>query len=288
MALRDLLVHLDPGERALVRLRLAVDLGRRHSSRLTALYVEEWSQVQLDRRKTAELGLCSEAEMHSLNSGIEALIYQAEQLLQSELERLGRDAGITTVWKSVDGLPSEVVPQYAHHADLCIIGQGVTSEGYCGFPEQMLLVSGRPVLFVPATGDVPTLGRHIVIAWDSSRAAARAVSDALPLIEHAEKTTLLSINSDDYIARHGAFPTRKLIGHLTRHGVLVHQVRRDHIGAGAIADTLLSEAHSLGADLLVAGAFGHARMREKLLGGVTLDLLARMDLPVMMARRLKR
>jgi nucleotide-binding universal stress UspA family protein len=282
MALKDLLVHVDSGERTLTRLRLAVDLAQRHGSRLTALFVEEWSSAQLDRRKAAELGLRSEPELHALDQGVADSIRQTQVRLQCELERLGRKHGVTTVWQSVAGEPSMVVPQYARQADLCIIGEDEPNDSYYCVSEEILFVTGRPVLFVPRTGDFSSLGRHVAIAWNSSRAAARAVNDALPLIEHTEQTTLLCINSRDYMARHGALPPQQMREHLSRHAALVELVLIDDISSAAIADTLQSRARALGADLMVAGAFGHARLREKLLGGVTRDLLARMSLPLMM------
>ncbi|HTT40104.1 MAG TPA: universal stress protein, partial [Burkholderiales bacterium] len=179
-----------------------------------------------------------------------------------------------------------VVPQHARCADLCIVGwDGLpagASEEYT-FAEELLFITGRPVLFVPVSGSFHTLGRHIVVAWNSSRPAARAVNDALPLIERAERTTVLAVNPGDFIDRHGALPLEQVVEHLRHHAPSVDAVRLEGVAARSIADTLQAQTGALGADLIVAGAFGHARLREKLLGGVTRDLLARMRLPIMMS-----
>ena len=286
MALRDLLVYVDQTESARIRLRLAADLARRHSSRLTALYVREWSPAQWDERKTAELGLASAKELDHLDQRTEASIDEAAARLRWALEALKREHGLDAKWQSLDGQASVVVPQHARYADLCILGQNTSADpdsvGYT-FSEQLLFVTGRPVLFVPAFGSFETLGRHIVVAWNSSRASARAVSDALPLIERAEQTTVITINPADFIERHGAPPAEQMVEHLRRHSASVEGIELKNVSAGSIANALQAEARNVGADLVVAGAFGHPRLWEKLLGGVTRDLLAQMSLPTLMS-----
>jgi nucleotide-binding universal stress UspA family protein len=139
------------------------------------------------------------------------------------------------------------------------------------------------VLFLPAQGSFETLGRHIVVAWNSSRAAARALNDAMPLIERAEQTTMLMINPAGFIDRHGGLPGEQMVEHLNSHGASADMVRIENVPAGSIAHALQAEARALHADLLVAGAFGHPTLWEKLLGGVTRDLLDRMTLPLLMS-----
>ncbi|MGC2221964.1 MAG: universal stress protein [Methylocella sp.] len=286
MALKDLLVYVDQTESAFVRLRLAVDLARRHTSRLIALYVREWSPAQLEERKTAELGLASAADCDRLDRSIEASIDEGAERLRSALEAFKREHGLEAEWLCLDGLASVVVPQHARYADLCILGQDVradTDSVEYSFSEQLLFVTGRPVLFIPAFGSFETLGRHILVAWNSSRASARAVSDALPLIERAKQTTVITINPADFIGRHGALPAKQMVEHLRRHSASVEGIQLKNVPAGGIADALQAEAHKVGADLVVAGAFGHPKLWEKLLGGVTRDLLARMSLPILMS-----
>jgi nucleotide-binding universal stress UspA family protein len=286
MALKDLLVYVDQTDASLVRLRLAADLAIRHGSRLTALYAREWSRAQLDRRKAAELGLVSAEGLHLLDERIKASIDAIAERLQASLDELKKDHGLQAELLGIDGDAAVVVPQYARYADLCILGrdepQGPTSISYT-FSEQLLFVSGRPVLFVPADGSFATLGRHIAVAWNSSRPAARALNDALPLIERAERTTVLMINPTGFIDTHAGPAGEQMVEHLRRHGATVDAVRIEDVPRGAIADQLLAEAHARGADLMVAGAFGHPRLWEKMLGGVTYDLLARMSLPIFMS-----
>ena len=144
-------------------------------------------------------------------------------------------------------------------------------------------MTGRPVLFVPARGSFDTLGRHILIAWNSSRPSARAVNDALPLIERAEQVTVLAVNPTEFVERYGALPPEQMVDHLRRHNASVEGIWLKDIPAPSIADALQHEARERGADMIVARAFGHPKLWEKLMCGVTRDLLTRMNLPVFMS-----
>jgi len=286
MALKDLLVYVDQSEDSLERLQLAADLAIRHDSHLTALYAKEWSRAQLDRRKAAELGLISARGLSILDDDIEAEIAGAADRMRTILTELSRSRRLRAELLGIDGAAATVVPQYARYADLCILGQdqpdGPASVNYT-FSEQLLFVTGRPVLFVPSNGAFASLGRHIAIAWNSSRPAARSLNDALPLIERAEQTTVIMINPSGFIDTHEGPRGEQMVDHLRRHGATVEAVRIEGSARGEIAERLQREAQTRGADLLVAGAFGHPRLWEKMLGGVTHDLMANMTLPILMS-----
>lgn len=286
MALKDLLVHVDHSERTFGRLRLAADLARRHGSRLTAIYVREVNPAELHLRSMAELGLGSFSAIDDVNKHIQQSINEGAERLRLELDELKRKFGLEVEWRCLDGIGSVVVPQHARFADLCILGQDVsataTATGYT-FSEQLLFVTGRPVIFIPAEGSFETLGRHILVAWNSSRPSTRAVNDALPLIERAERVTVLAVNPAEFAERYGALPPERLVEHLRRHGASVEGAWLQDIPAASIVDAMQHEAHTRGADMIVAGAFGHPKLWEKLMGGVTRELLARMTLPVLMS-----
>lgn len=286
MALKDLLVYVDQSKHAAERLRLAADLARRHQSRLTALYVRELNPSQLHEQSVAELGQGSADAIGRTNQRIRKSIDEAAERLRSALEEIKREHGLEVEWRCLDGVGSTLVPQHARFADLCILSQDVSAAasatGYT-FSEQLMFVSGRPVVFIPVHGSFHTLGRHILVAWNSSRASTRAANDALPLIERAEQVTVLAINPGEFAKRYGALPPERIVEHLKRHGASVQGIWLNNISAGSIADAVQAEAHKVGADLIVAGAFGNPRLWEKMMGGVTRDLLARMNLPVLMS-----
>jgi nucleotide-binding universal stress UspA family protein len=286
MALKDLLVHVDQSAHADERLRLAADLARRHESRLTAIYVKELTPAQTHDQGTAELRLGSAQARDRTNRRIRTSVDETAERLKAALYELKREHGLEVEWRCLEGIGSIVVPQHARFADLCIVSQDAsavdTATGYT-FSEQLLFVTGRPVVFVPTRGFFATLGRHILVAWNSSRASTRAVNDALPLLEHAAQVTVLAVNPAEFAKRYGALPPEQMVEHLKRHGAAVNGIWLNDIAAGSIGSVVQAEAHRVRADLIVAGAFGHPRLWEKMMGGVTGDLLARMSLPVLMS-----
>ncbi len=286
MALRDLLAHVDQSERSMECLRLAGDLAHRHGSRLTAIYVREPTAAQVDDQRAAELGLGSAKAIAATDNAIRRAILDAGERSRVALEEIGLRYGLEVEWRCIDGVSALLVPQHARFADLCVVGQDpaavAPATGYT-FAEQLLFVTGRPVVFVPPQGVFRTLGRHILVAWNSSRASARAVNDALPLLERADKVTVLAVNPAEFADRYEALPPEHMVAHLRRHGAAVEGRWISDVPSPLIATTVQDEARVLGVDLIVAGAFGQPRLWERLMGGVTRDLLARMSLPVMMS-----
>lgn len=286
MALKDLLVYVDQSNASHALLTLAVDLARRNGSFITALYARGWSPAQLARRKTAELAGRPLAEVGEIEEAVEDSLDRDALEARSTLERLAAQHGLDSEWRTVEGEPQAILPQHARYADLCILAAetpaGSTSAGYL-FSEEMLFTAGRPVLLVPQAASVKTLGAHIAIAWNSSRSSARALNDALPLLERSEKVTVIAVNPNEFIEAHGALPLVRLLEHLRRHGVSARSVVLADLPLEAVAAALQEKACAVGADLLVAGAHGHTRLREILLGSVTRDLLSQLELPVMMS-----
>ncbi len=286
MALKDLLVYLDQSKASQAHLELAVDLARRNGSLVTGLYVREWSPTQLAHRNTLELAARPLAEVAAMEDAVEKSLDRVALEARSALERLAAQYQLETEWRMIQGEPRTVLPQHARYADLCILPAdtpaGSSAGGYC-FSEEMLFIAGRPVLLVPRDVDGRTLGAHVAIAWNSSRSAARALNDALPLLERSERTTVITINPSESIEARGGLPAARLLEHLRRHGISAQPLELSGVPADAVAAALQEKACAAGADLLVAGAHGHTRLREILLGSVTRDLLAELRLPVMMS-----
>lgn len=162
-------------------------------------------------------------------------------------------------------------------------GQSGDPESYVGdfFPENLILSCGRPVLLVPYASNERSTGCRVLVAWDGSREATRAVHDALPFMRTAENTTILTVNGVHEFER-ARIPGADIATVLARHGVRV-EVADIETGAGdSVGEILLSVADN-GADLLVMGAYGHARWRELVMGGATRTILRSMTVPVLMS-----
>jgi nucleotide-binding universal stress UspA family protein len=286
MALKDLLVYLEPAERSYAHLELAFDLARRNASCLTALFVRDWSPEQLAHRRTAELAGRPLAEMAAITQDAQSSLAQSTLEAHATFQRLASRYGLASHWRVVDGDAHSLLTQQARYADLCILpAQSRAESGSSAYRlcEQTLFSAGRPVLLVPQILHAGTLGAHPAVAWNSSRSAARALNDALPLLERSEKATVIAVNPQEVLTANDARPLAELLEHLQRHGVSAQLLELSDVPAAAIARVLQEKAHAVGADLLVAGAHGHTWLREVLLGSVTRDLLADLTLPVMMS-----
>lgn len=145
------------------------------------------------------------------------------------------------------------------------------------------MTSGRPVLFIPYTGVFPTLGANIMVAWNGSRESARAVHDAMPLLQRAEKVTVVRLNESKDEQGANRIPGADIALLLARHDVKAEVAAIDDINDVPMGDMLLTGAADLGADLIVMGAYGHSRWQELVMGGATRTMLASMPIPVLMS-----
>lgn len=146
-------------------------------------------------------------------------------------------------------------------------------------PEDVVLGGGRPVLVVPYAGDFAAFGHRVLVAWNASREAARALHDAMFALERAEHVTVIEVEPLAGMSRVSA---ADLADSLSRRGIAA-SAATETAGDVPIDDLLLSRAADLGADLLVMGAYGHSRMREYVLGGVSRGIFGHMTIPVLMA-----
>lgn len=192
-----------------------------------------------------------------------------------------RGAGVAFASRSEEGDAVTVLSAAAMAADVVVIGQpdvDAPTGADLAFPGDLLLASSRPVLCVPYAGSFPTLGQHVLVAWNGSREAGRAVHDALPFLKKAQQVSVVTI---DDVVPGGAEP--EAVGeYLKGHGVnaTVRHVPKGDVGA---EDALLGLISDNGIDLVVMGAYGHSRTRELLFGGVTRSLLRFMTSPLLLS-----
>lgn len=177
-------------------------------------------------------------------------------------------------------LLADDVARCARAHDLLVVPQASVLDGQRSVAETALFASGRPVVVLPLTSDLSPRGlRRIVVAWDGGRAAARAVADALPLLTAARTVEIVTVTADKPTA--GPASAAKLVRHLSLHGVAARVVELEPRN-GSAAEALMAHAERH-ADLLVMGGYGHARMLEFVLGGVTERMLAAPPVPVFLS-----
>jgi nucleotide-binding universal stress UspA family protein len=178
----------------------------------------------------------------------------------------------------------ETVALHTRYADLAIIGQSNPDRPetavFNEIIEEVLFNSGRPVLMVPYAGTFEAIGRKVLVGWKSTAEAARALNDAIPLMRGAEQITIMTSDPAD---GDGDEPVADIALHLARHGLTVLATHTISDGLRG-DDILLNQAADTGADLLVMGAYGHSRMRERMLGGVTRGILQSATVPVLLSR----
>lgn len=278
MSLKDILVHVDHTESSKERIRAALKLASLHNAHLTALYVI--SKPIIPGFIEAQL---SQDVLKAQILGARKVADEAKALF----EKLAAETNVRTEWRSVEGDLVEMVMLHARYSDLTVLGQRNSDmdeiPGAHEMPDQILLRSGRPVLVIPYIGSFETVGEHILVAWDGSRLATRAVNDAIPLMKGAKKVDVLAVDPKDShsLGKHGDVPGADMSLHLARHDI---KAEAQHLASGNLSagDTLLSYAADSGIDLIVMGGYGHRRWREVVLGGVTRHMLQHMTVPVFM------
>jgi nucleotide-binding universal stress UspA family protein len=281
MALKDILVHLDATPRCAVRMELAANLAVRHGAHLVGVLVIDIPSVNYFYGAAMPF---VPANPEEIVSRIRAEATEAAAPVAAAFRECLRRNSIEGEWRMVEGNPAATVALHARYADLCVVGQPNPYEPQDSdaVPVTTVMTSGRPVLAVPFAGDFPAIGERVLVAWNASREAARAVNDAMPLLTGAKQVTILAINPQRGVGGHGDVPAADIALHLARHGM---KAEAAHTVAKDIADgeALLSYAADIGADLIVAGAYGHSRARELVFGGVTRTLLAEMTAPVLLS-----
>ncbi len=279
MGYKTMLLHLDANTHREERLDLAFEQAEKFDAHLVGLYAP--GPVPIPAYALAEAG----QEVVELLRRRRA---EAAQSAKNAFEAASaRRRAVKCEWRVAPGDAVAAVCLSARYADLVIAGQphrdneeaGATNAQFAG---DLSLYAGRPVLFVPYAGSFPAVGKRMLVAWNASRESARALSDAMPFLKRASYVDVVSLDTDAIGSQHGEDPGADIGLLLARHGikVTVSQQSSSDIGVG---EQLLSRASDFDADLIVMGAYGHSRLRERILGGATRTLLEAMTVPVLMS-----
>jgi nucleotide-binding universal stress UspA family protein len=271
MTFKDLLVHIDSTDLAEKRLRLAIDLAARFGSRLTGLLAESVSigPSIVGRRDPDQV---AKAAAH------------ARELFESRV----RAANVPGNWWSVEARDNAELAdwtvQSCRYVDLAIFG-GPAGEGDRlpeDLVEQVVLECGRPVLAVPPRVPFGRVGERVLVAWTGSRAAARALNDALPFLEAAKEVTVVSLQLPSVKASGGKAPELDVAAHLRAHGISARH-ERCFLGELGPVDHVLNLTTDLGADLVVMGAHGGRGLPRPKHEDTTAAILHSMTAPVILS-----
>lgn len=279
MNFRTILVHLDHSVRSPARAAVAARWARAHESHLVGLVPTGLYDGVIPAEAIAS-GMSD-----YIAESADYLRRRAEAIAREFRDSIGGSGPLSHAVRLVDGATVDAVVRYGRASDLVVLGQSDDSNKLDttvrGLAEQVLMEVGRPVLIVPSAGVFEALPKHVVAAWDGSRESAMALRAALPALRHAARVTLLSLHHPHDEGSVQRLLVPDMLQFLLRHGV---QARAESGVTGiGVADALLSRVSELGADLLVMGGYGHSRLRERVLGGVTRQVLAQMAVPVLMA-----
>lgn len=276
--MKDLLLHLDsyPEPTPLSAIDQAVQFASLLGARLTALTVQVQIRPPKNALANALIGLsamATEEQAKSARNCKDTTIH-----FEAQAKALDVFEGIKVAQADLP-LVGDCVAAHAKTRDACIVPMADELDGQRGVAENVIFASARPViLFRPGVTDLPkrSIGT-VVLAWDNSRTAARAMADALPLLRHAATVRVLTVINEKPAATEGI--GGDVARHQTLHGVNAELDEVDGGGRsiGATLDAYLDKSPS---DLLVMGAYGKSRIREFILGGATAHVLAKMKTPL--------
>jgi len=279
MSYKTVLVHVDQSRHAPQRIRIAAQIALRDNAHLTGVAMTGISRYLLNSSNT---GIRPDP---ALVTHIDYLRGEAEKALL-QYEEIVAQMGVSS-WERrlIDDEPSGALTLEARYADLAVVGQIDTDEILPGlmidFVEYVVMNAGRPVLVVPYAGTFTQVGKKVLLAWDGSMEASRAITGAMPFLRHAQNVNVVIFNAEQQVNIHGEKPGADIALYLTRHGVKVNVLEQttEHDTGTA----LLSLSANISADLMVMGCYAHSRFREILLGGASRTVLESMTLPVLMA-----
>ena len=274
---RNILVHI-PSERPVrpvIEVAIALAMARRSHLDAVAIGYESMGGVgMLVGSGGAAVAAVVDAEQERAQERADAAI--------SVFEVEAKLAEIAYGFRSFAAIPAEVgetIGALARLYDMTIVLQPDSSKSSYDnvIPQEILFNSGGPMLMVPYIHKGPLDARHVGIAWDGSRLAARALRDAMPFLMGAKAVTVIAINE-----KAGEASSDQLVGHLARRGIAA-RVQRLATERGDVQAAILSIAAESDMGLLVMGGYGHSRLHERILGGVTRGMFESMTVPVLMS-----
>lgn len=277
MAIKDLVVAFQGDEGSAKALSYALQMGAKYAATVTGVHVhaaEQHYESQV-RRWIAQdvLDMMRKAEQEAVQA-----------IEQSFRDQVGVAGGIAHDWITLDGPPSLLLARMSRYFDILITGQfggAVRHGGRAVQPEELVLRSGKPIIMVPESYSVRPFKEEAVIAWDGSRSAARALTDAMQILETKRKLEVVTVEGDDESRNYYRLGDHDIIQHLERHGIEARRVSLKR--AGSVGRTILEYCGATDPDILVMGAFGRGKLGDMFFGGVARSVLEHQTVPVLIS-----
>ena len=278
MDFKNLLLHLDHSSGCQNRLEITFALAKKHDALITGLFVVPDYVVPSYVEAQISVDLITDVTEKALARASETL---------SGYQKMADEAGVRMDAHVVEGQVIPILREHSKYSDLLLLGQDQPDDpdnASYGLADALLFEGACACMVVPHSGKLSLPGKRILLTWNASRESARALREAIPLLKSAETVVVLSSEPDDSdaeIAR-GHPHADELARYLESHGI-------ESVSSGisdmdiSASDAILGQAAEMNADLIVMGAYGHARLREIILGGVTRDLLKQSPVPLLLA-----
>jgi nucleotide-binding universal stress UspA family protein len=273
MAIKNIIVHVDNTAACENRITTAIQLATRHKAELTSIYVTPIYPMPTYYEAQISLEILAEVDKSAKKNARQA---------QQKYANMASEAGLVAKTITEEGNLISLLSEHARYTDLILLGQDDEDDPLSlgdALADHVVLESGTACLVVPSRPTKKQTGKRILVAWNASREAARAIKDALPVLQRAEHIEILSVDSDDLEVAEKSSPGKDILAYLNQHGITAGDyIERDKdVGPG---DAILARVAETDADMVVMGAYGHSRLREIILGGATRKILKQMTVPV--------
>ncbi len=278
MAIKDLLVAFDGNENALKAVRFTVQVAKKYGASITGIHVYQSRRYESQYRRWIP-----ESVIDNIQRAEETAEKSIGEAFQAALDEAGfKD---NAKWISCEGRPDVLMPRYVRYFDMLIAGQfrSVNQAGGGSLnAEELLLRSGKPIISVPADYELLPFKEEAVVAWDASRSAARALTDAMQILETKNKLDVIRLINNESAEEKWVLEEHDLIAHLKAHGINANIVQLK-CGSSSAGQAILDHCVKTKPDLLVMGAYGRGKFGTFLFGSTAQYVLRNMTLPVLMS-----
>ncbi|MGI9228149.1 MAG: universal stress protein [Gammaproteobacteria bacterium] len=278
MPIKDIMVLCDAGEANDYRVETVLSLAKVYEAHVTGMYLVPYPVIPVYG------GAFPETIPYTATDQLDKATNIAKKL-NAKFNEKASQFEVPHEWKTIDGIDVRYVIDNARYTDIVVVPQGYSrygEENTQKIDDYLSIHLGRPLMVIPDLKKVFNLPKYVIIAWDESHEAARAVHDALPFLQYAERIQVVSVSVSPDEEKASMIYCDDLRKHLSHHGINVDVVSLDQSAKGT-GGTIFQSALEYDADLIVMGAYGHSRLKEIVLGGATSYLLKHTTIPLFLS-----